>query len=517
MNTYGSTFPHASGLDGGADVVCSAYGVTSYPTMVVIAPDKTILEQDASSSSIIGVVEGHGGLQMECPEGLWADFIIEPVTVVIGNQIKFTDLSTGENFSRMWHFDTGTPANSNDSIVFVQYDTLGTYDVTIEVSNGIDVMFKTEQIHVVNPSAPNPDFVANETIVQVGDTVNFYDLSTDIPTTWDWIFQGGSPTFSSDTNPTGIVYNYPGTYNVYLNCDNAWGSAYATKYDYITVLAVEPPVEVCDTITNMLELDSLMVLEIDPWGVVPGNNELGYKAYADKFVNNFNYDKIDGMVAKVHVASGSSNGKVKFHIWEEDSITLMPGASVGSKEFFISDFTPNFAQFVLFDNPVEISGNFFMGYEVFYFGYDVFATSMAKHRGQWGSSTLYIQKSNTQWVASKDLPIINSPHTSLAIEPIACSSDTSVFGVNEVEFVQSNISLYPNPTTGKVTLAFSDDSCDNCEIKIFSLTGTMLELSHKNTSFSTKELDFSQQPNGIYFINIVSDKEVVTKKLILSR
>jgi len=454
---------------------------------------------------------------MECPEGLWADFLVEPVTVVMGNQIKFSDMSEGENFSRLWQFPGGTPSSSTDSVVFVQYDTIGTYDATIYVSDQIDTLYKTEHVYVVEPNAPNPDFIANETIINVGDTINFYDLTTDSPDTWSWTFQGGSPTFSVDQNPTEIIYNYPGHYNVYLNCLNQWGTSYETKYNYITVQSVQPPVEICDTLSNMMPLDSLMVIDIAPWGVVPGNNNLGYRAYADKYANNFNYDKIDGLVANVHIANGSSNGKVRFHVWEKDTITNLPGTSIGSKEYYISDFVSNFAQYVYFDNPVVVSGDFFMGYEVFYFGYDVFATSMAKGRGQWDPSTLYIQKSTGDWIAAHEIALIGSPRSSLAIEPIACTSDTTVFGVDEYETEMMNILLYPNPSTGKVTLSFGDEGCDNCELRIFNMTGTLLSIEARTGAFNIKELDFSHQANGIYFINVVTDKAVVTKKLVLSR
>ena len=43
---YGCLPPAISGNEGGGDSINSAYGIGAYPTVVLIAPDKTILEQD---------------------------------------------------------------------------------------------------------------------------------------------------------------------------------------------------------------------------------------------------------------------------------------------------------------------------------------------------------------------------------------------------------------------------------------------------------------------------------------
>ena len=43
---YGCLPPAISGDEGGGDSINSAYGIGAYPTVVLIAPDRTILEQD---------------------------------------------------------------------------------------------------------------------------------------------------------------------------------------------------------------------------------------------------------------------------------------------------------------------------------------------------------------------------------------------------------------------------------------------------------------------------------------
>lgn len=84
--------------------------------------------------------------------------------------------------------------------------------------------------------APTADFTANKTTVCVGQTVDFTDASSGVPTTWAWTFTGGTPSSSTAQNPT-VTYNTAGTYTVSLTVTNATGTDSETKTNYITVVA----------------------------------------------------------------------------------------------------------------------------------------------------------------------------------------------------------------------------------------------------------------------------------------
>ena len=84
------------------------------------------------------------------------------------------------------------------------------------------------------PIPPVADFTANTTTVSVGGSVNFTDLSSNNPTSWNWTFEGGTPSTSTAQNPT-VTYNTVGTFDVTLTAANAAGSDIETKIDYITV------------------------------------------------------------------------------------------------------------------------------------------------------------------------------------------------------------------------------------------------------------------------------------------
>ncbi|HQP05176.1 MAG TPA: M6 family metalloprotease domain-containing protein, partial [Bacteroidales bacterium] len=86
--------------------------------------------------------------------------------------------------------------------------------------------------------APTCNFIADNTNVLEGSTINFTDLSTQMPTSWQWSFPGGTPATSNEQNPS-VVYNVPGTYDVSLTVTNSAGTDSETKSAYIMV--VETP------------------------------------------------------------------------------------------------------------------------------------------------------------------------------------------------------------------------------------------------------------------------------------
>lgn len=83
-------------------------------------------------------------------------------------------------------------------------------------------------------TAPVADFTASQTQIGAGQSINFSDLSVNVPTTWSWSFEGGVPAASNVPNPT-VSYNTPGTYAVSLTVSNAAGTNTKTKTGYIRV------------------------------------------------------------------------------------------------------------------------------------------------------------------------------------------------------------------------------------------------------------------------------------------
>ena len=65
QNQYGLTFPAVSGFDGGGNQIYWDYDIQSYPTVILIHPDRTILEQyiwEPSQENINSAIIAAGGV-----------------------------------------------------------------------------------------------------------------------------------------------------------------------------------------------------------------------------------------------------------------------------------------------------------------------------------------------------------------------------------------------------------------------------------------------------------------------
>ncbi len=165
-----------------------------------------------------------------------AAFSGTPTTILEGESVTFTDAS---DYAASWSWTFGDGGTSTEQNPVYTYITAGTYTVALTVTNGLgnDTETKVDYITVnVNTNPPTAEFIADATSVDVGATVNFTDLSTDLPTGWSWSFEGGTPTSSTDQNPS-VVYNTPGVFEVTLTASNTYGSDDEIKSDYITVMA----------------------------------------------------------------------------------------------------------------------------------------------------------------------------------------------------------------------------------------------------------------------------------------
>jgi hypothetical protein len=84
-------------------------------------------------------------------------------------------------------------------------------------------------------SPPTASFTSTPTTSGcTGQTIQYTSTSINIPTSYSWTFQGGTPATSTLQNPT-VTYATAGTYDVSLTASNFLGSNTANQTSYITV------------------------------------------------------------------------------------------------------------------------------------------------------------------------------------------------------------------------------------------------------------------------------------------
>lgn len=94
-------------------------------------------------------------------------------------------------------------------------------------------------------------------------------------------------------------------------------------------------------------------------------------------------------------------------------------------------------------------------------------------------------------------------------------TDTCKVGLND--FTQlGNLSVFPNPTNGMVTLKIETEQANQANLQIISMKGEVIfEKQGINTLGFNEQFDLSNYSKGIYYLRLISNKESVVKKIIL--
>ncbi len=357
-------------------------------------------------------------------------------------------------------------ANGNDFYIKIMYNTPGnTYPIPIEVAspgyitnpvietgkcwvstngnswtqigNGTpspyDLSIKAYGININQPIA---DFSASSTVIRLGDTINFTDLSVGNPTSWVWSFPGGSPSSSAAQNPANIIYNYAGVYNVSLSVTNIHGSHTLTKVNYITVIENLG----CDTITNFVPGDQSVFYNLGgTWGYLAGHNGVFMSKYADKFTNSTDY-LLEGIFAKITKAySGSSSSNINIKIWNEGT-GGKPGTEIYTKQILVDSLSASSFDYnyIAFDSMVYVNANYFVGFTITYpFPQDTVVNNIALNRVNNPFNTAYLYY-NGSWQSFGELFPGSLDNTSLDIKVLRCPYTT----VPIADFSANNVNIY---------------------------------------------------------------------------
>ena len=125
-------------------------------------------------------------------------------------------------------------------------------------------------------------------------------------------------------------------------------------------------------------------------------------------------------------------------------------------------------------------------------------------------------------IAIKKIPINKPSITDLEINYVDNNITASTFGrgawqsplptiLGTEEFNLQNIGIYPNPSNGIFSVKLGEVIPES--IEIIDLTGKII---HTQKEFNNKEisLNLTSISNGIYFIKIATDNQILTRKII---
>ncbi len=155
--------------------------------------------------------------------GIIADFKANPLPPCAPGSTTFTDLSSAPGTtitSRTWYFGDGTaPLTGNAASPAHTYAALGSYDVSLVVTDGFGCRDSVTKPGYITPANPKALFNVQNRVRCIGELIPFTNLSTNAVS---YLWKFGDGTTDTAANPSK-AYGAPGTYSVQLVATAAGG------------------------------------------------------------------------------------------------------------------------------------------------------------------------------------------------------------------------------------------------------------------------------------------------------
>jgi len=149
--------------------------------------------------------------------------------------VEYSDMSTGDVVSWAWTFEGGSPASSSYQNPQVMYSTAGTYDVTLEVSDGTETVSVTLQDYVTVMTEPGQAAIPqgeNEVCTNLIDETIFTTDGANSADTYDWMISPADAGTIDGTGTSATVTwtpNWEGTATIEVNGMNDCGNGMVSE------------------------------------------------------------------------------------------------------------------------------------------------------------------------------------------------------------------------------------------------------------------------------------------------
>ena len=371
---------------------------------------------------------------------------------------------------------------------------------------------------VSNPPLCKAEFSTTRFTVCQGETLDFTDESFNgAISSWNWTFDGGTPSTSSDQNPS-VTYNTPGTHNVILNVSDGSTSLTETKIGYITVapstgnnLPIFEGFENASTIPN----SDWQVENFDggtTWQVTSSAADLGTKSVKLNNYSNSEEGDNDELISMPYDLSNMASVTMTFSYAfaqkssaNTDKLQILASDDCGAS-WSVRKSIP--ASQMSTTGGSTVSGNFTPTSSQWK---DITITSIVGGFLTDGFKYKFVftsGKGNNFYLDN-----INIYGTDTLGNQVGSPTSIKEF-INE-----NNVNVYPNPATDNISIAvdlanrqeaFSVGIYDLLGKKVLSVfEGNEIEGQHIY-NVSTKSLS-----SGMYLILIDNENSVVTQKLII--
>jgi len=99
----------------------------------------------------------------------------------------------------------------------------------------------------------------------------------------------------------------------------------------------------------------------------------------------------------------------------------------------------------------------------------------------------------------------------------AMGDETVPDEVSKNNFQYNDLNVWPNPTIGDVNFSLTFSKSGNAKINIYNVAGKLIESFNSDNLSAGKntiKLDFSDKAEGLYFYDIITEKDLYSGKII---
>ena len=310
------------------------------------------------------------------------------------------------------------------------------------------------------------NFSADKTEIAPGESVTFTDNSTagsNPITSWEWTFQGGTPSSYSGKTPPAITYNSEGAYEVALTVGDGTDTNTKTETAYIKVSLY------CNASSNSNEYEYIKNVK---FGNI--NNTSEASKYSD-FTSKSTTLQI-GTATDLTVTINSNYETDQVIVWIDWNI----------------------------DGDFEDTGEKVFSSQT---GVGPFNTSVTPpSNATTGTTTRMRIRLHDTSDGPNDTPCGISSYGEVEDYSIFVNPMTNINNLGDDVF-----NIYPNPNNGIFNIKTASNSCS---IKITDITGKIVYNQVLNQTNNT--IDLRNAKSGIYFIEASNKEGVSIKKVIIN-
>jgi hypothetical protein len=259
----------------------------------------------------------------------------------------------------------------------------------------------------------------------------------------------------------------------------------------------------CDTVGHISDLTAKTLYRAGAKGYASGHNSLGTTLFAERF-RSTSHATLYGALFHLSRVNASGLSKVTIKVWTGETF---PETEVYTQQVSLQHFFPGKENLVVFDDPLPVQGNFFIGYAISYaFPADTFAVSQAP-TAYAGLGTCVVNTGSGWREQAAVMP--SAGYASLAIRAIGQNIPALPPVYTDVEDITTpdGLLIYPNPVRDQFTACFPGGPAREvfCYDALGRAVWVRVEATPPPASVNAPHgivVQASGLPAGVYFLSV---------------